>query len=117
MDTLDSILAILTGVFLRLLVPISVTTLIVYGLRKLDEHWQEEARNEKNILAINEMPCLKMQGNSVEQMKLRVSLSAQPCWQVQRSHNGHLSEACLSCDVFLDAPVPAPISHAHAQIF
>ena len=113
MDTLSSILAVLFGVVLRLLVPIAVTALVVYGLHKLDERWQEEARNEMKTLVIDEMPCLKMQGISTEQMKLRASLSAQPCWQVQRSHNGRLSEACLSCEVFLDAPVPAPVTHAH----
>jgi hypothetical protein len=113
METLSSILAVLFGVVLRLLVPIAVTALIVYELRKLDARWQEEAEKEHKTLVIDEMPCLKMQGISIEQMKLRASLSAQPCWQVKRSHSGHLSEACLSCEVFLDAPVPAPITHAH----
>lgn len=113
MDIFSSTLAILIGLALRLLLPIAVTALVVYGLRKLDTRWQEEARNEKKLLVTDEMPCLKMQGISVEQMKLRASLSAQPCWQVQRSHNGRLSEECLNCEVFLDAPVPAPNSHAH----
>jgi hypothetical protein len=113
MDTFSSIFAVLFGVVLRLLVPIGATALVVYGLRKLDARWQEEAKQELKTLVIDEMPCLKMQGISVEQMKLRASLSAQPCWQVQRSHSGHLSEACLSCEVFIDAPVPSPISHAH----
>jgi hypothetical protein len=113
MDTLGSILVVVAGVALRLLVPILVTALVVYGLRKLDARWQEEARNEKKTLVIDEMPCLKTQGISVEQMKLRAALSAQPCWQVQRSHTGHLKEECLNCEVFLDAPVPAPITHAH----
>jgi hypothetical protein len=113
MYTFSSILAVLLGVVLRLLVPITITALIVYGLRKLDARWQEEAKQELKTLVVDEMPCLKLQGISVEQMKLRASLSAQPCWQVQRSHNGHLSEACLNCEVFLDAPVPAPVTHAH----
>jgi hypothetical protein len=30
-----------------------------------------------------------------------------PCWQVFRTKNGLLKEACLECEVFRQAPIPA----------
>ena len=112
MQTLNPALVILIGLVLRLIVPLAITALIVYSLGKLDARWQAEAKNEKKTLAIDEMPCAKIQGFSVDQMKMHMSLSDQPCWQAHRSPNGYLSETCLSCEIFLNAPVPAPATHA-----
>ena len=62
----------------------------------------------------DEMPCWKEQGLSVDEIKFRAEKDNQPCWQTHRLSNGYLREACLDCEVFLSAPIPAP-QHSHAQ--
>ncbi|MDP1713209.1 MAG: hypothetical protein Q8L41_00565 [Anaerolineales bacterium] len=116
MDTLNTIFVILTGVLLRLIVPLAVTALVVFALHKLDARWQAEAELEKKMLVKDEMPCLKEQGVSGEQLKRRLALDERPCWQTHRLPNGHLREDCLDCEVFHDAPVPAPHKHGHAHV-
>lgn len=116
MNTLATVFAILTGVLLRLIVPLTLTALVVYVLHRLDARWQAEAEQEKKRLVKNEMPCLKEQGLSVERMKPRLALGEQPCWQTHRLSNGHLREDCLDCEIFRDAPAPVPHRHGHAHI-
>ena len=113
METLSPTLVILIGLALRILVPLALTALAVYALRKLDAHWQAEARDEKKVPAIDEILCMKIQGLSDDQMKSRMVLSAQPCWQAQRSANGYLNEACLDCEVFLKTTAPTAQSHVN----
>ncbi|MBI5963873.1 MAG: hypothetical protein HY863_10395 [Chloroflexi bacterium] len=113
MEDLNSTLVILIGLALRVLVPVALTALIVYLLRKLDARWQEEARTEEKVLAIDEMSCLETQGLSDEQLNSRLSLNAQPCWQIHRLPNGYLKEACLDCEIFLKASAASPRSRAH----
>lgn len=106
METLTSILTLLAGLFLRLAIPIAGTILLVYVLRKLDAHWQAEAESAPVI--IEKVECWKVKGCSEEQKANCVGFtSSLPCWQVQRQPNGYLQEKCLSCDVLINAPVPA----------
>ncbi len=111
METQNTTLVILIGLSLRLIVPIVLTALVVYSLRKLDARWQAEAREEKKVVADEEMPCLK--GLSADQMKSIMPLSDQACWQARRLHSGYLNDACLECEIFLNAPKPAARTHAH----
>ena len=113
MQTLNPTLVILIGLVLRLIVPLAITALIVYSLRKLDARWQAEARDEEKVMAIVEMPCLKIDELSTDKTNSRISLSTQPCWQMHRSTNGYLNEACLDCEVFLKATAATSQSHAH----
>ena len=113
MNTLHPILVILIGLVLRLAVPLALTALIVYSLGKLDARWQAEARDEKKALAVDQMPCMKDEELSIEQMKVRMSLADQPCWQTQRLQSGYLNEACLDCEVFLSAPATGSRVHVH----
>ncbi|MCE9647040.1 MAG: hypothetical protein K8S20_13645 [Chloroflexi bacterium] len=112
---MNTILAVLTGLFVRLIVPLAITALVVFALRKLDARWQAEAELERKTLVKDEMPCWKEQGLSTEEIKFRAEKDNQPCWQTHRLSNGYLREACLDCEVFLDAPVPAP-KHLHAHL-
>lgn len=116
MDTLNSIFFIVSGVLLRLFVPLAVTALVVFMLHKLDARWQAEAEQEMKMLVKDEMPCCKEQRVSVEKLKLRLALGERPCWQIQRLLNGHLREDCLDCEVFRDAPAPAVHIHRHAHV-
>lgn len=118
MDTLNTFFVILMGVGLRLIVPLTLTALVVIALRRLDARWQAEAERERKLLLKNEMPCFKEQGISAEQLKQRLDAGERPCWQTRRLPNGHLRENCLTCEVFRDAPVPAAQQrrHGHAHV-
>jgi hypothetical protein len=112
---MTTFLVFVLGIALRLIVPLTITIVIVFVLRKLDARWQAEAEKERIALVKDELPCWKEQGLSVEEIRLRAVQNNQPCWQTHRLSNGYLREACLECEVFLDAPIPAP-KHANVHI-
>ena len=104
METITSLLAILAGFLFRLAIPIAGTAILIYFLRKLDAHWQAEAQLPHTSVKIE---CWKIKGCSPEQQKhCAAAASTLPCWQVFRQTNGYLREACISCNVFRDAPIP-----------
>ena len=106
MENLTSLFAILTGLLLRLALPIAGTVLLVYILRKLDAHWQAEA--ELVPAPSEKVECWKIKGCSEEQCRNCIgAASPLPCWQVHRLPNGYLQEKCISCEVFINAPIPA----------
>jgi hypothetical protein len=109
-----SILVALTGLLIRLALPLAVTALVVILLRRLDARWQAEAEREHKALVKDELPCWKEQGLSVDEIKLFAAKSNQPCWQTRRLGNGYLWEECLDCDVFLTAPTPV-VKRANAH--
>jgi len=105
METLTSLLAVITGLLLRLALPIIGTGILIYFLRKLDAHWQAEAQLEP--VSMPKVECWKIKGCSPEQQKHCTAItSSLPCWQVHRLPNGYLREECLSCEVFSAAPLP-----------
>jgi|SRR5215216_4074737 len=106
METVTSLLAILIGLLLRLALPIAGTIVLVYLLRKLDAHWQAEA--ERTPVTMEKVECWKVKGCSEEEREnCSGAASALPCWQVYRRPNGYLPETCISCEVFINAPIPA----------
>jgi hypothetical protein len=111
---MNTILVIVTGVFLRLIVPLAVTAVVVYFLHRLDVRWQIEAEKERALLVKDDKPCWKEQGLSMDEIKLRAAKNNQPCWQTHRLSNGYLREACLDCEVFLSAPTPV-VKHSNAH--
>ena len=103
METITSLLAVLTGLLLRLAIPIAGTIVLVYFLRKLDAHWQAEAKQP----TMQKAECWKSKDCSSEQRKNCVAASSPlPCWQCLRQPNGYLQEKCISCNVFAKAPIP-----------
>jgi hypothetical protein len=106
METVTSLLAILAGLLLRLALPMLGTIILIYLLRKLDAHWQAQA--EQTPMATEKIECWKIKSCSEEQHKTCIAAeSSLPCWQVHRQPNGYLHEKCISCEVFLNAPIPA----------
>ena len=103
---MNTILAVALGVLLRLALPLALTALVVFLLRKLDARWQAEAELEKKLLLNDESPCWKEQGLSMDEIERKAAAAERPCWQVNRLPNGYLREECLNCDVFLSAPIP-----------
>jgi hypothetical protein len=106
METLSSLLVLITGLFLRLAIPVAGTILLIYFLRKLDAHWQEEA--ELLPVTVEKVKCWDIKNCSKQQQKNCIgATSALPCWQAHRQPNGYLQEKCISCEVFTNAPIPA----------
>ena len=105
METIISLLAIFVGLLFRLAVPIILTVLLVILLREMDARWQVEAQ----IPAAVEKPeCWKIKGCTSKQMAhCKGAASPLPCWQAFRLPNGYMREECLSCKVFIDAPIPS----------
>jgi len=103
---MNSLLVIVLGLILRIGVPVSVTALFFFFLRRLDERWQKEA------LAIpvisTQRPCWEVKGCSEERRKDCTAFKQKniPCWQTFRTKNGLLREECLGCEVFRLAPAP-----------
>ena len=106
METFISLLALIAGLLIRLAIPIALTALLIFLLRKLDTHWQAEG--ELPQAALPAIECWKVKNCSAEQQKICVAYqAAMPCWQAKRLPNGYLREECLSCEIFTKAPLPA----------
>lgn len=106
METLNAILVILSGLFLRLALPVAGTLLLITLLRRLDATWQLEAEEVTN-LPIEKTRCWEIKNCDPEQRAAcAAGQSEKPCWQERRLSNGYLPEECLDCEVFELAPVP-----------
>jgi hypothetical protein len=106
MENIFALLAVIIGLLIRLAIPIALTALLIFFLRKLDAHWQAEA--ELPQPDVQTIECWKIKNCSPEQIKTCVAYQAtSPCWQVKRLPNGYLREECLSCEIFTQAPMPA----------
>jgi hypothetical protein len=108
METIISLLTVLIGFVLRFAIPIAITAVAIYVLRRLDARWQAEAQTEA-LLPVVEKPYCWETKNCTPEMRASCPgyLSEVPCWQARRKENGYLQEKCLECDIFRKAPVPA----------
>jgi hypothetical protein len=109
MDTVNVVLIFLTGVVLRLAIPIAITLAFIWALRRLDERWQAEAKPDTELVQVKNPGCWKI-NKCTPEMRARCNAYAHPetpCWQYFREQNhGHLQERCLGCKVFKEAPAP-----------
>lgn len=115
METTPTLLTLCFGLLLRLALPIAMTLIAVYVLRKLDAHWQAQAEAELAGQAekIKRPECWKIKNCPLEQRQNCLAfLATDFCWQVYRLPNGQLQEKCLTCEVFLDAPIPNALVHS-----
>src|SRR6266496_873625 len=102
---MTTFLVLSIGLLVRLALPIIITLVLVYFLRQLDARWKSEAQQEYS--QVEKPECWKIEGCSPEQRKVCLAFSSPlPCWQVYRLPNGYLHEECITCKVFIDAPVP-----------
>lgn len=105
MDTVTAFLFLGLGLLIRLAIPIAVTCVLVYLLRKLDARWQTEAKFQS--MDIPKPECWKLKNCPADQQETCIArYSPQPCWQVFRQSNGYLKEECLSCKVLIQTPPP-----------
>ncbi len=108
MEMLNAVLAILSGLFIRLAIPLLVTLLAVYFLRKLDERWQVEGKTRP--VTVKKPECWKVNHCPPAKRKACTGyLSPSPCWQARRMPNGYLRSECLDCKIFRNAPVPVQV--------
>ena len=109
----QTIITFLAWSALRIGIPILVTTLIVLWLKELDLRWREEASLEPEEEA--QTACWELRHCPPQLLKSCPAYADKttPCWQVFRTQDGKLKEACLSCAIFRNAPAPVtvPLSH------
>jgi hypothetical protein len=106
---MQTVLVDVLGLLLRIGIPLAVTILIIYLLRRMDKRWQAVALPVP--VAAPRKPCWEVNGCSGQKRK-NCPAAAQPnipCWQVFRAKNGVLKEGCLVCEVFRQAPLPGGI--------
>ena len=111
MDWFLTLAAMIMGLVVRFGIPVLLTAVVIFILRRMDDRWQAEAKGESPApivpLRINGKRCWEIKGCPEEdKVKCPAVISQQPCWQVFRDSDGHLRERCLSCEVFLKAPIP-----------
>ena len=109
MDNWNVLLTIVSGLTLRIGLPVAVTALVIHFLGRLDNQWRAEAKARLLVpVALSSKPCWEVKKCNPEHMKtcLAAQQSASPCWQFYRSEQGVLKENCLGCDVFRQAPLP-----------
>lgn len=109
MEWINSALAVVFGLALRLAIPVAITLLAVYILHKVDVRWQEEAASLPPPVVVEKPRCWDIKNCTIEQRSQCHSQTlAEPCWQLHRLPNGYLREECLDCQVFHQAPIPTP---------
>ncbi len=107
MDTINSVLVVFAGLILRLAIPIAITAIGIYFLRRLDLRWQTEAQVELLLPVVEKTKCWEINDCSDEMKEDCAGYqSEEPCWQALRKGNGYLQEQCLGCDIFQQAPNP-----------
>jgi hypothetical protein len=106
MEHIHDLLPVLLGMTARLMIPILVTVIAVYFLRRLDARWEKDARNLP--ARVQKPACWESKDCPPENSRACIGrTSPLPCWQARRTANGRLREACLGCAVLIKAPAPA----------
>lgn len=111
---MDTLLALVGALLVRIGPPLLLTLLFTWILRALDRRWQAEADARSNVRAATQgleqgaVPCWKTRDCPAER-KSRCPAYRNPgvpCWQQFRDKRGYLPQECLICDVFRWAPAP-----------
>ena len=103
---MEAMLGILVGLGLRIVLPLAITGLLVYFLRRLDARWQKEASNQMQPI-VEKPECWKIKDCPEEKRKVCLGAqSPEPCWQAFRAEDGCLKGECLTCKIFRQAPIP-----------
>ncbi len=110
MQELTSIFAILVGLLVRIAIPLVITIVVILILRRADARWQKEAEQLPPVVTVENPHCWDIKNCPAEQVnECPAPTSLAPCWQVRRQKNGYLREACLTCQIFRQAPLPTPV--------
>jgi len=111
MDEFIDILLVITGLLLRLGIPVVVTAILVYALRRIDQRWQNEAEQDVpseigHIGLFSQIQCWITHSCPQENLDKcpAYQKNNKPCWQVFRDGSGELKQKCLDCPVFSTVP-------------
>ncbi|HKZ70327.1 MAG TPA: hypothetical protein VJ020_09625 [Anaerolineales bacterium] len=113
LEWIDVITTIALGLLLRFGIPLAVTGLLVWWLRRVDLQWQAKAEDAYRAplnAALAWPPCWEVR-NCPPELREKCAAYLQsglPCWQVMRKTTGRLPERCFDCLVFRNAPVARP---------
>ena len=104
---MNNLLSFLTGLLIRLAIPIGISLLAFYLLHRLDARWQRDSKLLP-VMAADQKPCWEIKNCPEEKRKVCPAANQPkvPCWQTFRSKDGLLREPCLDCDIFRQALVP-----------
>ena len=111
MDAFLVTVYLVSGILLRIAIPIGITFGAAYILRRLDKKWREEADQKLESLPslVNiwlENPCWEV--NSCEETRRETCDAYQhgdlPCWEVFRI-NGHFQKKCKNCAYLEELPI------------
>jgi hypothetical protein len=103
---MNTILTFVIGLSVRIVLPVGLTLLVFFFLRRLDQRWQKEAL-QLPVVSPGQKPCWEVR-NCPEEKRSQCAAARQPkvpCWQVFRTRDGVMKENCLGCAVFRQAPV------------
>lgn len=100
------------GVILRIAIPLAITFLLTFFLRRLDNQWREEALQEQPGAAVLrelwlDNPCWEKMDCIQEQQENcpAFSQTETPCWEVFRE-NGMLNPKCQVCEYRKELLIP-----------
>lgn len=107
-----TVFILVLGGVLRLGVPLALTILLAWWLRRLDARWQREGevlqaqRARRPALT---PPCWETRNCPPERRAAcpAFTQTETPCWQIFRDPRGELRATCLDCNVFRGAPALA----------
>jgi hypothetical protein len=115
-EELSTLFALISGVLIRLAIPLLVTAFAVWLLKRLDARWQREAEegiqmDSGQVPLFDRLQCWMTNDCPRENLAKCPAYRerGRPCWQVFREDSGQLREGCLDCDVFRKAPVPVSV--------
>jgi len=108
---LNAVAALLIGVLIRFGIPILITALVVWSLRRLDARWQAEIEERKiqslDEVAVQNVQCWELR-NCLEEKREDCAAFQNltiPCWQHFRNEHGELRAECLECEIFRITPI------------
>lgn len=126
MNVILETLALTVLFVLRLGIPIAVTVLIAWGLRRLDARWQADAAARQSSRAVAagnldaaavtsplaaQQPCWELNNCSDAQRGNCPACATFdiPCWMARLRADGKLPARCYGCTLFRTRPSPQPV--------
>lgn len=116
MNEFSVILTLVTGFLLRFGIPIGITALLVYALRRLDQKWQRDVELAAQLELVqasfyDQLRCWATKECSQENRDTCPAFleRGRPCWQVYRDVSGEMRDECLDCPVFINVPAGSPV--------
>lgn len=114
LEWIDVFTTIALGLFLRFGIPLALTALLVWWLRRIDLRWQAQAEQahwvQVSAADIAQPRCWEAR-NCPPELREKCAAYLQsglPCWQVMRKVTGRLPERCFDCQIFRAAPAMKP---------